>query len=68
MVPNDDELRVMMRLTSEAVGLPLTDERIEAALPSYRTYLTSLQVLLDYPVPIEIEAAHVFRLVRGQER
>lgn len=68
MIPNDDELRVMMRLTAETIGMPLSDERIEIDLPSFRTYLQSLQILLDYPVPIETEAAHVFRLARGQER
>lgn len=67
MVPDDDALRVMMRLTAQAVGLNLSEERIEADLPGFRTYLQSAQVLFDYPIPIEVEQAHTFRLSRRGE-
>lgn len=65
-VPSDDELREMIRTLSQVEGIALSDERIELVLPSYKNLLVNVRALEAYPVPVEIESAHVFDLSPGR--
>jgi hypothetical protein len=62
----DDELRIMMRMLSQVVGLPLSEERIEADLPQYKVLLADVAILESVDLPVEIEPPHIFTLPPGR--
>lgn len=57
----------MIRTLSIAVGLPLSDDRIEVVLPAYRGFLVNVRALEEVEVPVEAEPAHIFSLYRGRQ-
>ena len=66
-VPSDDELRTI-RTLSQVEGIALSDQPIEElVLPSYKNLLVNVRVLEAYPVPVEIESAHIFDLSPGRQ-
>ena len=62
---SDDELRVLMRGLSVAAGVPLSAERIEVVLRTYRTLLQNAADLMDVPLPLKREPATGFVAPRG---
>jgi hypothetical protein len=65
-LPSDDELRALIRTLSQVAGIPLTADRIELVLPSYKSYLSAVQALEQVSIPVEVESAHIFDLSRGR--
>lgn len=65
-IPSDDDLRQMMRVLSEVVGIPLSAERIEVVLPEYKNLLQRVENLNQVEIPVEIESDLVFDLSRAQ--
>jgi hypothetical protein len=62
----DAELRAMVRALSRVVGIPLSEERIEAVLPAYRELLENVEVFSALDVPVDVEPAVSFDLLRGR--
>ena len=65
-IPNDDELRQMMRALSQVIGIPLSPERIEIVLPEYKNLLERIENLNRAELPLEIESDLIFDLTRAQ--
>lgn len=64
-IPNDDELRQMMRALSQVIGIPLSQERIEIVLPEYKNLLERLENLNRVDIPLEVESDLIFDLTRA---
>jgi hypothetical protein len=65
-LPGDDELRELIRTLSQVHGIPVSAERVELVLPSYKNLLAQMQALEAVPLPVEIESAHIFDLSPGR--
>jgi hypothetical protein len=65
-LPDDDQLREMIRTLLQVQGVPMSAERVELVLPSYRNLLVQVQALEAVPLPVEIESAHIFDLSPGR--
>lgn len=51
----DAELKQLMKQLSAAIGLPLSDERIDRDLVAYKGHLAAIERIRAVPLPIEAE-------------
>lgn len=65
-IPPDDELRQMMRVLSEVIGIPFSADRIEIVLPEYKNLLERIENLNRVELPLEVESDLIFDLTRAQ--
>lgn len=59
---NDEEIKDVMRAIAKANGRPLSNERIDLALPAYKNYLAAIERLSSYNFAVEDEPAFHFAL------
>lgn len=55
----DQEIRRIMSAIAAAAGLDLSEERIERALPVYRSYLQAMESIRRIDLPLEAEPAGI---------
>jgi hypothetical protein len=58
----EDDLKSIMRAIARANGRPLSDARIDAALPAYRNFMAAIERLRAYEFALEDEPAFHFSL------
>jgi len=58
---SDDEIRQLIRQLSKAIGLELSDERVERDLVAYKSHLAAIDRIKTVALPIEAEP---FRTVK----
>lgn len=68
MPPTDDELRQMMRAIAQANGRPLSEARLTADLPTYRSFLEAMERIARVPLPRDAEPITRLTLPRGEAR
>ena len=55
----DDEIRRAMAAISAVAGLDLAADRIDRALPTYKSYLAAMDVIRRVELPLEAEPAAI---------
>jgi hypothetical protein len=56
---SDDEIRRMMSAIAAAQGLNLSGDRVERALPVYKSYLQAIESIRRIELPLEAEPAAI---------
>jgi hypothetical protein len=56
----EDDIKSIMRAIARANGRPLSDARIDAALPAYKNYMAAIERLRAYEFALEDEPAFHF--------
>jgi len=57
----DDEIRQAMTVIARAAGLQMSPQRIEHALPVYKSYLQAIDAIRRVDLPLETEPASFSR-------
>lgn len=52
-----DELQALFLLTARAWGIPQPEERIQEAAAELEELMGHLAVIMDYPLPVDVEPA-----------
>lgn len=65
---SDHEIKAAMRTIARINGLPLSEERIEVALPAYKEYLAAMARIEAVELPLEAEPFPVVALRPDGER
>lgn len=58
---SDQELKEIIRTLARAADLDLSDERIEAVLPQFKSQMEWIETLKSFRLPLEAEPAIVFQ-------
>ncbi len=64
----DPDIRQTMKAIARVTGLPLSDERIDRDLPSYKAYLAAIDAIQRVELPLEAEPAPMIVLRAGARR
>jgi hypothetical protein len=58
----DDDIRRAMSAIAQMTGLALSPERLERALPVYKSYLKALETIRQVELPLETEPPRDWRV------
>ena len=58
----DDDIRRAMSAIAQVTGLTLSPERLERALPVYKSYLKALETIGRVELPLEAEPPRDWRV------